>query len=227
MSLATALNTDGDSPGSMPQRLAGFTLIELLLALSLFALVSAMTYGGLRAVLEAREGTARQAVQLRDLQRAFSALQRDFEQAARRGIRDAYGDAQPAFSGSGAGASVLEFTRGGRPNPAGFSRSGLQRVAYVLKDETLVRLSWPVLDRGDDTEPYERELVGEVQELELRFLDAKGEWQVAWPPDPALNDTGEAVDPELRRPRAVEITLVVDGLGEVPRLFRVADNVED
>ncbi|MCB1878044.1 MAG: type II secretion system minor pseudopilin GspJ [Chromatiales bacterium] len=194
---------------------AGFTLLELLLALAIFSLVSAMAYGGLKAVLDAAEVTNRQAGRLDELQRAFLRLETDLEQAAPRPIRDAYGDRQPAMRYEAGLSGTLEFTRGGRPNPAGFARSDLERIAYRVKDKTLYRYSWLSLDRGDDTPPLELDLVSGVETLQVRFLGPSGEWDEDWPP------RTDETDPRTL-PKALGITLQVEGFGEVYRVFRIA-----
>lgn len=194
-------------------RSAGFTLLELLVAIAIFAVVALLAYGGLATVLDAREDTAAGAARLRALQQTMLMLQRDLDQLAPRGIRDEYGDHKPALHG---GADWIEFTRGGWSNPAEQPRSQLQRVAYTLRERRLVRAHWQVLDRAQDSAPFEAELLDQVRLLRVRFLDAQGEWQDAWPPLNA-QDGNQGAEP----PRAVEITFELEHWGSVTRLFRI------
>ncbi len=191
----------------------GFTLLELLVALAVFAILSVMAYQGLRTVGEVRQRVEGQAERLASLQLALGLLERDLEQAASRPVRDGYGDLRPAFEGSALGPEIMAFTRSGWRNPAGLPRSNLQRVAYRYRDGVLYRRHWRVLDQAQDSAPVERPLLEGVEALELRFLDHGLQWQGAWP-----------ADPERMRellPRAVEITLDVQGIGEIRRLFRL------
>lgn len=194
-------------------RSAGFTLLELLVAIAIFAVVALLAYGGLATVLDAREDTAAGAARLRALQQTMLMLQRDLDQLAPRGIRDEYGDHKPALHG---GADWIEFTRGGWSNPAEQPRSQLQRVAYALREQRFVRAHWQVLDRAQDSAPFEAVLLDQVRLLRVRFLDAKDEWQDAWPPLNAQDGNQEA-----EPPRAVEITLELEHWGSVTRLFRI------
>lgn len=197
----------------------GFTLIELLISLLVFSIMSIMAYSGLQAVLDAKTHTEQQVDRLIKLQTAFTFLGRDIEQAISRGVRDSFGDAAPALSGGGFGSSLLEFTRAGVTNPGGFARSSMQRVAYNVKENILSRWSWPSLDQGEVMEPLARELISGVEDAKLRFLDNKLEWHETWPmsTDPLDKDN---------LPRAVELTLDIEGVGEIKRLFRVAPGGE-
>lgn len=193
---------------------AGFTLFELLVALGIFAVLSAIAYGGLRMVLDGSAQTQRSAARLAQLQIGFALVARDIEQATARGVRDELGGALPAFRGASAQARFLELTHGGWRNPADQPRASLQRVAYALEGDSLVRHTWAVLDRAHDSTPLDNPLLRGVQGVGVRFLDARQEWHDEWPPL-----TGNSPEP---LPRAVEISVDLTDWGEITRLFRVA-----
>jgi general secretion pathway protein J len=191
----------------------GFTLLELLVALAIFGLVAVMAYGGLGTVLTQRAVTDEHAQRLAALQKIYLVMQRDIEQAVLRPIRDEYGDEQAAL----AVEPLFQLTRGGWSNPIGNARSTLQRVGYSLEDQRLVRYTWPVLDRAQDSEPRQQELAVDIVSLQARYLDAANNWQESWPPEES--GAGEAVlDPGL--PAAVEIMLEHEFFGELIWLFQ-------
>lgn len=192
----------------------GFTLLELLVAIAVFAVVALLSYGGLATVLDAREETEVNAERLRALQQTMLMLQRDLDQTAPRGIRDEYGDQQPAMHG---GPDWIEFTRSGWSNPADQQRSQLQRVAYALREHNLVRAHWQVLDRAQDSAPFEAPLLAQTRTLRLRFLGANGEWQDTWPPP----TPGDAPMAQALLPRAIELELELEHWGSMKRLFRI------
>jgi len=194
----------------------GFTLIELVVALAIFAVVSALVYGGLRSVLDTRNRAEEQATRLAALQTAFVLMARDIEQAAARRIRDDAGGPLPAMRGAtSSGNSALEFTRAGWNNPAGRARSTLQRVAYSVRDGKLLRLTWAMLDRAPGDRPQETVLLDKVKGFEMRFLDPQMKWQLQWPPATTDNSS------QVMLPRAIEVSIDVEGWGRIPRMFRV------
>lgn len=202
----------------------GFTLMELLLALAIFALMSAMAYSGLAAVLRAREDVNVALDRTQELQSAIYRIQTDLEQTVARSIRDQYGDAQPALLGDA--QDGLSFTHNGWRNPLHEKRSSLQRVTYQLDDEDhLMRLHWRVLDRAQDSVPAETELLDDVKSVEWRYLNDDDKWIDRWPP-PNLGaspqagaDTGTNASTNL--PRAVELLLETKTQGETRHLFYI------
>ena len=198
------------------RRHAGFTLLEMLVALAIFALVSVMSYSGLRSVLQQRSATEAEATRLGEVQKIYLLMQRDLEQVVPRPVRGEYGDTLPPL----VGAESLQFTRGGWNNPLGYPRSNLQRIAYAWVDERLVRYAWTVLDRAQDTLPLEQPLSDQITRMEVRYLTDKAEWLPQWP-NPAQVVVGSPPPESL--PLAVEVTLEHKQYGELVWLFRMPD----
>ncbi len=197
-------------------RHSGFTLLELLVALAVFAMVALMAYSGLRSVLQSKQLTEQRAQRVQQLQSAVLMLERDLGQIALlRGIRDEYGDPQPPLRTADFGAIMLEFSRAGWPNPTGMARSTLQRVAYGIKEESLYRYAWRVLDRAQQSLPDEVVLLEGVRELRLRYRDEAGEWHGQWPP------AALAQAASMPSPAALEVTLELEDMGEIRRLFPI------
>ncbi len=191
----------------------GFTLLELLIAVSVFALMSAIAYGGLRSVLHARAATDEQAAALRELQLAEMFLAGDLRSLIARPVRDDYGDSQGALRVDELGEQRLVLTRAGWSNPLDAPRSELQRVAWGIEDGHLVRLYWPTLDRLPGSEALRVELLAGVQALGVRLLDAAGQWHTQWP------DERAGVTSDSTLPRAIEVTLETERYGAIRRLY--------
>jgi general secretion pathway protein J len=198
----------------MMQRNTGFTLLELLVSLSIFALIGVMAYGGLQTVMTQKNSTEEASQQLADLQKAYRIMRRDLEQIVVRKIRNEFGDTLDELVG-GSGFTGVEFSRAGHPNPAGFLRSDLQRVAYVADQDTLLRHTWRVLDRAQDSRPDEQVLVEGISRFSMLFLDEANEWLETWPPAQGLSATAVGL------PQAVEVELELENIGIINWIFRL------
>lgn len=199
-----------------PER--GFTLIEVMVALAVFGVMSMIAYSALGNTLSNADYLGSRMDRIQSIQRAMRYLSSDMMQAAPRPIRSEVGDDfLPALVSTLSSDYLLELTRGGWGNPAGLPRGTLQRVAYRLEDDELVRYHWNVVDRTYANEAFSIVLLDDVESLYFRYIDATGELSEVWPPI----TTGAAID--LRsRPRAVELILTLADQGEIRRLLEVA-----
>ncbi|MBW6520651.1 MAG: type II secretion system minor pseudopilin GspJ [Desulfoarculaceae bacterium] len=195
----------------------GFTLLEILVAMAIFAVISVMTFHGLQAILKTREDMDLEGDRLASLQRVMIMMSRDFEQIVARRIRDEYGGQQPALLCQALAEKTVEFSRGGWRNPATLARSSIQRVSYRFIDRSIVRESWPVLDRAVATKPLSQTVLTGVDDFRLRFLDRDEEWQTSWPPE-----AREASNDQRMLPQAIEVTLDLEDWGTIHRLFLLA-----
>ena len=197
---------------------AGFTLLELLVAVAVFAILSSMAYGGLRNVIDNSHQTELSMQRLQQVQLAMLKISRDFTQLSQRNIRDEYGNPNNYIMAGEGGDVFIEFSRGGRRNPAQLLRSHLLRVAYKLEENTLSRLHWPHLDRTQEMQAYESVLLEDVENASIRFLDNSNEWHNEWPP---LSATGQPGDTAVTL-SAIEFTLELQDWGELVRIFQVS-----
>ena len=189
----------------------GFTLLELLIASIIFAIMALMAYGGLDNVIRNSQSSKQALKRLQEVQQTVSVLNRDLTQIIRRDIRDEYGNRQAYLTTANNIDNLVEFTRGGRVNPANLLRSSMLRVAYRFEEEKLIRLQWPQLDRAPGMEAKQTVLLEEIEEVKLRYLDQRAEWQEQWPP---LN--AGVIPAELL---AIEIRLQLKDWGEIRRLY--------
>jgi general secretion pathway protein J len=197
----------------------GFTLLELLIAITVFAILSTIAYSGLDIVLDTEARTTKHIDQLSQLQKAFSLMLRDIEQVTDREVRDEFGDPLLPMRSGGFSGELVEFTRGGRPNPMDLQRSNLQRIGYQLDEGVLYRIYWPQLDRAQEVKPIRTPLIDDIESVQLVFFDRDLKSQETWPPE--LNNQDASESPSL--PRGLAITLETRNLGEIRRVFRLAE----
>ncbi|MEE8387127.1 MAG: type II secretion system minor pseudopilin GspJ [Acidiferrobacterales bacterium] len=198
----------------MQQR--GFTLLEVLIAMGIFAIVSAISYGTLIRVLDHQQILEQERAMWRSLSLAMLRIEDDLGHTRERTVRDIYGTEIPAFLGQPSDSRAvspptLEFTRGGQWVLAAGTNAGIQRVAYRLHEGKLLREVWPSLDRSPTSEPRATPLLHDVEEFEVRFYAPDKKWVSHWP-IPGVADI---------LPRGVEVSLTLQNRETIIRLFVV------
>lgn len=195
-----------------------FTLIEVMASLAIFAILAALCYGALSRTLESAKMLNDRMDRLQAIQRTMRLLTEDLQQLAPRPIRDELGESfKPALDTGFQSGFALELTHGGWSNPIVLPRSTLQRSAYRMEDDELIRYHWMVLDRTLANQPAEVVLLDGVESILFRFLEANGQWTEQWPPNSRPGDLGVR-----ERPRAAEIILTLAQEGEIRRLVEIA-----
>ena len=205
---------------------SGFTLVEVLIAMAITAFVSVLSYQTLSTALAGIESARTESERLHEINRAFTVLSRDVRPMTNRPVRDEFGQMASAVSGGELARDPLRLTRSGWHNSTGAPRSTLQRVAYRLEEDKLLRLSYPVLDRTTAIEPTETVLIDGVEVFELRFLPSVNAlevdrdqvidrrfWQENWVADVGFTD--KIIDP----PAAIEVRVILSDWGELERLY--------
>jgi general secretion pathway protein J len=203
---------------SRSRNIRAFTLIEVLVSLAIFSIMAALAYGALGQTLDSAELLNDRMDRLQAIQRTMRLLSEDLQQLSPRPIRDELGDGfAPALDTDFQSGFALELTHGGWSNPIVLPRGTLQRSAYRIEEDELIRYHWMVLDRTLANEPVSVALLDGVDSILFRFLQTNGEWTEQWPPSNRPGDLGRRL-----RPRAVEIILTLAAEGDISRLIEVA-----
>jgi general secretion pathway protein J len=201
-------------------RSRAFTLLEMLVALAVFAVIGVMASQILASMVDLAAATKTRSEQFADLQRAIFIVGRDVEQLTQRGVRDEDGETLDAvLVGDGL---LVELTRHGWRNATGAARSEVQRVAYALAGDDLVRLYWPVLDRAPDTVPVAQRLLGGVRDAQFIVHDDLEQQHAFWPADAA---EGEEEEPAGQL-AGIELRLQHGVYGRIEKLWLTAGTAD-
>jgi general secretion pathway protein J len=193
------------------RRSGGFTLFEMLIAVSIFAIIGVLAFGGLGQMTRTGQAVADANNRLSDLQFAVVYFSRDWTQVSPRKIRNQYGDEESNII---IDDGVITFTRSGWSNLLGQKRSTLQRVQYLVIENQLIRRHWRSLDQGIAELPLQAVLLDDVESLEVEFLDALEKPIRVWPVDSEL-DGG--------RPVVLAFRLDLTDIGEISRILELPD----
>lgn len=190
---------------------AGFTLLELLVALIVFAIMSAIAYGGLNRIFAVRERIDAENRKWRELTLVFGRLEEDIGQAVNRTYLDSFGTRKSALIGHaqlvGVNDANLSLIRMGAGGSTGVA-ADMSHVGYRLREGRLELMQWPALDLPPRAVPTVHVLMQEVQAFELAFMNEKGVWEDKWEPDASASVL----------PRAVQIRLTLAGGTRVKRV---------
>lgn len=214
----------------------GFTLIELLVAMAISLIVGYLAYGFFSSASTAAESTDDVLQNINELESVWQTLVTDLDHVVDRqlpaaaagigsgGLMPAFvgGDDAPGNAGFLQGAYVLRLARDGWSNPLHQQRSDLQRIGYRWIDGELWRDYWAEKNQPLDTEPQgTRLLIDDLEAIRVRFLPAgapqvsPNAWQDSWPP----RGTAQREEDAAALPMAVEVTLSLENVGDVRRVF--------
>ncbi len=213
----------------------GFTLIEVIIAIGVTVVVGAIAATSISRSVDMKQTLEQTLEELNAVETFWQVLITDLNHAANRRLPSAsvsLGERPSAFMGgdpnaSGSnyllGAKVLFFARDGWSNPLQQQRSDLQRVAYRYEEGRLWRDYWAELNQPLDQPPIgSRLLIENLEEIRVRFLSVEadkvvgGPWQDTWPANDGRSGEGNNAWP---LPAAVEVTVSLEGYGEVQRIF--------
>lgn len=198
-------------------RHAGFTLLEVLVAIAVFAMFSLSAYQVMNGVQRSDEQSREHNQRLQDIQRAILMLDNDFRQIIGRQVRQQGNNESGPLLQSGeylldSASDGIIFTRDGWQNPQQmFPRSEILRVGYRIIDEKLERVWFRYPDTVVGTEPLVRKVLEGVTALSFSYYGSQG-WQEAW-------------SDNTRLPKGIAVTLTLEDLGKIERVYMLPEAV--
>lgn len=194
----------------------GFTLIEILIALVVFAILAGITSSAMYYAFNTKARVNQQADRLNMLQLAVILLERDTTQAISRSIR---GNEMHQFSAFIGQSQYFEFTRLGIENPySQEKRSNMQRIAYVCRDNQLIRRRWPVLDTTNRDRYEDKVILDNLTACRFAYLNQSLQVLPEWREN-ALQQNQRA-EP---LPKAVQLNMTLRDWDKMSLLFTIPE----
>lgn len=194
----------------------GFTLIEILIAITVFAIIAGFTSSILSQILQIKDSSKDQIDKINNLQLVISLLSKDIKQIHERPVRGNQMHLFPSFIGQ---SDYLEFTRGGNVNPQALeNRSTLIRVAYLCKNNNLIRRVWSVLDAPDRDIYKDTIMLNYLKKCEFSYVGMHQNIMPNWYQYTIRKDNKNITSP---LPEAVQFKFNQEKIGGIKLYFKI------
>lgn len=192
----------------------GFTLLEILIALFIFAIIASISTTILTKTMQIEERTSKHSKQIKKLQLSYILLERDTMQIIERPVRGNQMHLFPSFIGQ---KDYLEFTKGGNVNPdSKEKRSTLQRVAYMCKNNKLIRRIWDELDTPDRNKYHDTALLDNLKHCSFSYMGLHQNILPTWYQN---NSNDKNLNTPL--PQAILLKIKIEKLGQSELRFKI------
>lgn len=187
------------------------------MALAIMAIIAALSAQAFQTAATGAAATREAMDRLAQIDRTFVLIENDLRNALPKVVQVDMGQPLPPMFVAMNDDYWLSVLRGGFDNSLFQPRTEEVRIGYRYIDDTIWRDTWYNPAHNEETEARKRRLMDGVRTMNLRVLPptatsiAAGPWLDSWPQNPAAEDL----------PLALEITLELDDLGEVTRLFTI------
>ena len=190
--------------------------MEVMVAITIMAIIATLAGQAMHTATTSCAATDDAVKRLASVDRTWLLLDTDLRNALPRAIKPPNDELIPALTVGGSSDYWLTVYRGGVANPLHLVRSEEVRVGYRLQEGVLWRDTWISNIETDQRKAQPQKLMTDVKDVVVRVLSdsassiAAGPWLQDWPA-PGIS--------REKLPRALEITLQTEDMGEVKRLF--------
>ena len=185
----------------------GFTLIEIVVAVAIFGVIMSIVFPTLVQFLNMRERLQEKHQELTGLQKAFLFMANDLRYAANRLGKDEYGEAGKTTLSIDEDHLIDLTALYPDVNLNGISVP--RRLRWMLEDDELRRIQYPVMDPDSATPTATQTLLRDVENVEV---------EVSFVED-GRNNTDRKWDQQSRLPELISIKVeFLDGV-EFRRVF--------
>ena len=176
-------------------RVRGFTLIEIMVSVAIFGVMASIIFPALIQFLDARDLLDEKHEQIIGMQKTFLFLSQDLRFASNRLGKDEFGELGKSTLRVGEDDNLIELTA----LYPDLDLNGLgvpRRVKWLLEDNTLQRIQYPVMDPDQDTRVIRQNLMDGVQNIDITLMhivDGSNTEVAVWESESKLPDQLEMV----------------------------------
>ncbi len=199
-----------------PKQSQGFTLLEVMIAIVIMAMIAIMTSQAFTAAIASSEATEEAIDRMAEVDRIWVLFENDTRNAIpampnlvrEKLIPPLYVDPSDQYR--------MTLLRAGYANPLHLPRTEVVRVGYRIEDNVLWRDTWVDISESDERKAKQQKILENVEEIFIKVLPTQGAtvlggpWLERWPQNGQDQQT---------LPSALEITLKLEDVGEVKRLY--------
>lgn len=165
----------------------GFTLIELMVAIMIFAIIAIMSYRIISSLVTTKQVVTAAQKKWGGIARAVNKISTGWNRAIPLAVRDENGVLMPAILGknklSGNFDSQVEFTTSGSIGDPQYGSTPPKRVGIRFVNNKLYLVSWPYMNRVQNSQPEVDLLLDNVATFTVNFLYPDKQWRDTWPLD--------------------------------------------
>lgn len=205
---------------SKAARHSGFTLVEVLLALVIMAMIAMLSAQAFNTASSGSAATREAMDRIAAIDRTFVLIETDLRNAIPKVLTDSFGKPLPPLYVADSDDYWMTVMRGGLANPLFLPRTEEVRVGYRYIEESIWRDTWYNGRETDQEDARAQKILEGVTSMSVRVLPPQsntgsvsisgGPWLQDWPQGQQQMDV---------LPSAIEVTLELEDMGEVTRLF--------
>lgn len=167
----------------------GFTLIEIMVAIIIFSIIATVSYRVIASLVKTKQIVDETQNKWGSISLVSSNLSQAVHRLIPLAVRDNNGNVLPAVYGknklTGVYDGQLEMTLSGSIGDEVTGVKPPKRIGYRFYNGSIYLITWPVLNRAQNSTPEIDLLVDNVDSFSVDFMYNDGKWYDSWPPETA------------------------------------------
>lgn len=197
----------------------GFTLIELMVAITIFAIITTISYRTISSLIITKERLTNAQKKWGSVVNAVSLISDSLNKIIPLTIRGNSGELLPALIGleklNSKNDSQLEFTISGYIKDQVIGTIPPKRIGFRFVQGDLYIVFWPVLNRAPLTVPSAELVLSNIKEFKIEYYGNDKKWYLNWP---MQNTQSISI-----LPKGIRLYMRLDSGEEITRVWAVGD----